>query len=319
LPQGWRLDLPKEMEAGEQWGLIVRFARKVEELGFDSLWVYDHFVTRPGPFAGRSVFEAFTTLAALAPLTKRVRLGTLVACILYRNPAYLAKIASVLDVVSGGRLELGLGACWYEADFRAYGYEMPRPGVRVDMLEEAVQIIKALWTQPEVTFSGRFYRLEKAHCDPKPLQKPHPPIMIAGGGERKMLRVVAKYADKWNFNRHYGPEVYARKLEVLKRYCEEVGRRVDDIVLTHFGFALVGKSEEEIRRQYEMSECLRLMGISYEEIRRMPYVGTPEEVAEWVERFRKLGVREIYLHFLPAAWDMSPLELFRDEVMHQFR
>lgn len=155
VPQGWRLEFPAGMDPRDQWKAIVDVALKAEELGYEHIWVYDHFHTVPRALVGRSVFEAWTLMTSLAPLTERVRLGQLVTCNLYRNPAYLAKVSSIVDVISGGRLELGIGACWYEHEFKGYGYDFPWSKTRIEMLEEAVQIIKMMWTKDEVQFRGK--------------------------------------------------------------------------------------------------------------------------------------------------------------------
>ncbi len=316
VPQGWRLDLPADMNPKEQWNTIVKVALKSEELGFDILVVYDHFHTVPEPLSGRSVFEAWTLLAALAPLTKRIRLSQLVTCNLYRNPAYLAKISSVIDVISCGRLELGIGACWYEHEFKGYGYSFPPAKDRIMMLEEAIQIIKKMWTEPEVHFNGKYYTLEGALNDPKPLQKPHPPVLIGGGGEKFTLRVVAKYADKWNIGGDF--EKYVRKARILEEHCKDVGRDFKEIVLTHVGTVIIGRTEEEVREKFEKYEAVKIGGISYEDWRKTHYIGTPEEIAEKIEKFKEIGVEEIYLYF-PYAGELEPLEFFRDEVMKQFK
>ena len=198
VPQGWQVDLPPNLSSKEQFELIVNMVKEAERLGYDSAWFFDHFHTRPYP--GKfPVFECWTLMAALAPLTEKIRLGQIVTCALYRNPAYLAKISSVVDVMSGGRLELGIGACWYEHEFRGYSYPFPRPRVRIEMMEEAIEILKKMWTEPVTSYEGRYFKLVENYNYPKPLQKPHPPILVGGGGEKYTLRVVAKHADKWNY------------------------------------------------------------------------------------------------------------------------
>jgi len=317
VPQGWRLgDLPHNISPHEQWKIIEKVAFKAEELGYHHIWVYDHFHTVPQPIAGKSVFEAWTLMAALAPITRKIRLGQLVTCNLYRNPAYLAKISSIVDVISNGRLELGIGACWYEHEFKGYGYRFPRPRVRIEMLEEAVQIIKKMWTEPEVHFEGKYYKLEAALNDPKPVQKPHPPILIGGGGEKYTLRVVAKHADKWNLGGNL--ENYARKLEILKKHCKAVGRSFDDIVLTWTSTSIISRNEEELREKFRNYEMFKLRQASFDEWRKRSLIGTPEEIAEKIEQAKKLGVKEIMV-FFPYARELTELEIFRDEVVKQFK
>jgi len=289
---------------------------KAEELGYNHVWVYDHFHTRHGPLPGQGMFEAWTLMASLASLTKRIRLGQLATCNLFRHPAYLAKISSIVDVISGGRLEFGIGACWDEHEFRAYGYDFPRGRTRIEMLEEAVQIIKLMWTRDEAHFDGKYYKLEGALNDPKPLQKPYPPLLIGGEGEKYTLRVVAKHADKWNIPAHY--EKYARKLEILKSHCSTVGRDFEDIVLTWETTTIVSRKEEEIRRKFEGYKADKMGGTTYEERKTRGLLGTPEEIEEKLEKFKGLGVEEVIMYFPPPV-ELTQLELFSDEVMKKLR
>ncbi|RLE80437.1 MAG: LLM class F420-dependent oxidoreductase [Thermoprotei archaeon] len=315
LPQGWRLDLPKDLSPIEQWKIIVNVAEKAEELGFDSVWVFDHFHTYPKALSGRSVFEAWTTLTAISQVTKRVRLGTLVTCILYRYPTVLAKIVANLDVMSGGRVEFGVGACWYEHEFIGYGIEFPEPPRRVRVLDEALQIIKMMWTLDEVNFEGRYFRIRGALNDPKPVQKPHPPILVAGKGEKLMLRVVAKHADKYHI---WGtPEFYSRKLDVLKKHCKAIGRNYDEIIKVHDGITIMG-TEEEVKRKMKESAYIVLSGMKYESLKRSQYLGTPEEIVERVKEYMRLGTTEFIFYF-PDAYKITPLEEFADNVLPQLK
>ncbi|MFH1105523.1 MAG: LLM class flavin-dependent oxidoreductase, partial [Actinomycetota bacterium] len=170
VPQGWRMDLVG-VPVAEQWPAMLAAARKIEDLGYDSAWVYDHFHTIPHP-TQEATYECWTLMAALAASTTKVRLGQMCTCNSYRNPAYMAKVASSVDVISGGRLEFAIGAGWYEHEYLAYGYEYPRDGVRLAQLDEAVQIIKKMWTEDEPIFEGKHYSVRGAINQPKPLQKP---------------------------------------------------------------------------------------------------------------------------------------------------
>ena len=226
MPQGWKMELASFDGATAKWNKAVEIAQRAEELGYDSIWVYDHFHNVPRP-AHEAVFECWTTIAAISQRTSRIRLGQMVGCNSYRSPGLLAKITSTIDVVSGGRLDWGIGAGWYENEYRGYGYEFPKPKDRIGMLRETVEIVKSMWTQPETTYRGTYYDLSRANCDPKPLQDPHPPVWIGGGGEQLTLRVVARHADCSNFGG--SPEQWAHKREVLKAHCADVGRdEVDD-------------------------------------------------------------------------------------------
>ena len=194
IPQGWKMELVSISDPVDKWNKTVEIAQLAEKLGFDSIWVYDHFHNVPRP-AHEAVFECWTTMAAISQRTTTIRLGQMVGCNLYREPSLLAKITSTLDVISGGRLDWGIGAGWYENECRGYGYDFPEPKVRIAMLRECVEIVRSMWTQEETNYSGKHYNLVRGNCDPKPLQKPHPPIWIGGGGEQLTLRVVARYAD----------------------------------------------------------------------------------------------------------------------------
>ena len=316
IPQGWRLDLPKNIDSYSQWKIIKEVALKAEELGYNYILVYDHFHTVPKPIPGRSVFEAWTLMASLASITKKIRLGQLVTCVLYRSPAYLAKVSSVVDVISNGRVELGLGACWYLDEFNGYGYSFPRARDRIFMLDEAIQVIKLMWTRPKAYFDGKYFKLNGALNDPKPIQKPHPPILIGGGGEKYTLKVAAKHANKWHVGGPY--EIYLRKMDILRKHCENVGRDFNEIVLTYGGTVIIDREEKNVRKKFEEYEPNRIRGTRYEEMRERTFLGTPEEIAEKIEKFKKIGVKEIYL-FFPYAYRLTELELFRDDVMREFK
>jgi len=208
---------------------LERFWRLADELGFYGVWDYDHFF---GPDAigdavardyRKDTLEAWTTLAAMATVVKRARVGCLVTGVTYRNPAVLAKMAVTVDHISGGRLEFGLGAAWHEAEHRGYGIPFPSAGERIAILDEALRVIKALWTEDTASFDGQHFRLEDAICNPKPVQKPHPPIVVAGQGAKKSLRVVATHADEWN-GTGIEPAEWSRISHVLTSHCDAIGR-----------------------------------------------------------------------------------------------
>jgi len=208
-----------------EYPVLEEFWRSSDELGFHAIWDYDHFYGLMEP-SGWS-FEGWTTLAAMATLTERARIGCMVTGVTYRHPAVLANMAITVDHISGGRLEFGIGAAWHEGEHAGYGLEFPRPGVRVAMLDEALTVIKLLWTEEVASFEGSYYRLNEARCVPKPLQKPHPPIVV-GGTQPKMLRVIAKHATEWNAPSQ-GPEEWAKQSASLDQACAEVGREPKDI------------------------------------------------------------------------------------------
>ena len=204
---------------------LERFWRDADDLGFHAIWNYDHFYGLGGGVADfrKDTLEGWTTLAAMATIVKRARIGCMVTGVTYRHPAVLANMATTVDHISGGRMEFGLGAAWHEAEHAGYGIDFPSAGVRIGMLDEALQVIKLLWTEDEANFDGQYYHLKDAICNPKPVQKPHPPIVVGGTGEKKMLRVVATHANEWNAV-SFDPKEWERLNGVLNEHCEAIGR-----------------------------------------------------------------------------------------------
>jgi F420-dependent oxidoreductase-like protein len=316
VPSGERLDLPKDLPPDEQFDLIKKTAKDAETLNYDSIWLTDHFhTTHPGAELA-PVFECWTTLSALAAETENIKLGQIVSCNSYRNPALLAKMASVLDVISGGRLLFGIGAGWYEHEYWGYGFEFLKPSVRIGMLDEAVQIIKKMWTEEKVDFKGKYYNMENAINYPKPLQKPHPPILIGGGGEKLTLRVVAKHANIYNWWGNWLLEDFKTKLEVLKRHCEEIGRDYGEIEKSCSTDVIIGESEKEI--QSIVRELVKDGWDIKEESRENQLIGTPEQCVEQLKRFVEVGTTYFIFHFARGLETRS-YELFAKEVIPEFR
>jgi F420-dependent oxidoreductase-like protein len=215
---------------GEIFGHVVDLARAAENAGFESVWVMDHFYQLPALGGGtQPMLEGYTLLGALAASTSRVRLGTLVTGVTYRNPAMLAKQVTTLDIISGGRAILGIGAAWHDVEHEAMGFDFPPVKERMDRLEEAVQICRAMFREETPSFDGRYYRVQAVHNVPRPIQPGGPPIMIGGGGEKKTLRFVARYAQLCNLSA--GPEL-PHKLDVLREHCEREGRDYNEIEKT---------------------------------------------------------------------------------------
>lgn len=310
MPQGWKTELSSIEGAEAQWQRAVDIAVRAEALGFDSIWVYDHFHNVPRP-AHETVFECWTTLAAVSQRTSTIRLGQMVGCNSYRNPALLAKITSTLDVISGGRLDWGIGAGWYENEYRAYGYEYPKPSERIRMLREAVEIVKSMWTQAETTYEGRHYRTHRANCEPKPLQSPHPPIWIGGGGEQLTLRVVARHADCSNFGGT--PEDWAHKREVLIEHCRAEGRDPEEITMTWSPEIFIRPTEAEVRAAGNLS----LRPESEAAWRAANLVGTPDQVGERIAQYLALGCGGI-IPWCADYPDTTTLDLFAG-IVHEFR
>ncbi len=311
MPQGWKMELSGIDGAAAKWDKAVEIAVKAEELGYDSIWVYDHFHNVPRP-AHEAVFECWTTIAAISQRTSRVRLGQMVGCNSYRNPAVLAKITSTVDVISGGRLDWGIGAGWYENEYKGYGFEFPKPKDRIGMLNESVEIVRSMWTQAETDYDGRYYKVSRANCDPKPLQQPHPPIWIGGGGEQLTLRVVAKYADYSNFGGK--PEEWARKREILKGHCKAVGRDEETIGKTWSPEVFIRSTEAEVAAAGTKS----LWGEPFEAWRDANLVGTPEQVSEKIQTYVDLGCTG-FIPWCPDYPSTETMELFAQHVMPNFR
>lgn len=311
VPQGWKTELAGIDGAEAQWARAMEVAELVEALGYDSIWVYDHFHNVPQP-SHESVFEAWTTVAALSQRTSRVRLGQMVGCASYRNPALLAKITSTVDVISGGRLDWGIGAGWYWDEYGAYDYEFAENKVRIQRLRETVEIVKLMWAEADATYEGRHFKVDGAQCDPKPLQQPHPPVWIGGGGEQLTLRVVARHADRANFGGN--PEEFAHKCEVLKGHCEAVGRDYDEIRKTWSPEMFVRETEDEVRAAGTQS----LWNEPFDSWQAGNLVGTPEQVAEKVQAYLDLGCTG----FVPWCSDYpddTSLRLFAEQVVPSFR
>jgi len=277
--------------------------------------VYDHFHNVPRP-AHEAVFECWTTMAALAEATSTIRLGQMVGCAPYRNPGLLAKITSNVDVISGGRLEWGIGAGWYDHEFKGYGYEFLPARDRIAVLRETVEIVRAMWTQPDTSYEGKWFTLQGAQCDPKPVQQPHPPIWIGGGGEQLTLRVVARLADRSNFGGK--PHEWARKREILHQHCADVGRDPGEIELTWSPEVFVRETEEEIRELHAAKKVGSLWGEPLDSWMAGNLVGTPEQVCERIREYVDLGCT----YFIPWCSDYpstETVELFAKHVMPNFR
>jgi F420-dependent oxidoreductase-like protein len=313
-PQGWKLEY-SGWGAADAWDRTVALAQQAEQLGYEHLWVYDHVETVPRREATH-VFEAFTTLAALSQRTATIRLGQLVTCAAYRNAGLLAKEAAGVDVLSGGRLILGLGGGWYEREYEAYGYEYPSARQRLEILDETVQAVRALWSEETVTFTGKHVRLDGAYCDPKPLQAP-PPIWIGGGGERVTLRIAAERADATNWQ--VGLEEFVHKSDVLRQHCADVGRDFDSIVRTHGPDCRIFASEQDLQTWLASPGGGQLWGHGdAEEYVRDNLVGTAEQVTDKVQAFVDAGCREFVLWFrdYPAS---DSLEQFATAVRPNVR
>jgi F420-dependent oxidoreductase-like protein len=311
IPQGWKMELASIPDPQAKWAKAVEVAVLAEELGLDSLWVYDHFHNVPVP-AHETMFEAWTTMAAISQRTSRIMLGQMVGCAPYRNPALLAKVTSNLDVISGGRLIWGIGAGWYEHEFRGYGFDFLKASDRIRVLRETVEIVTALWRDADVSYHGRHFQLDGAQCDPKPLQQPRPQVLIGGGGEQLTLRVVARLADASNFGGK--PHEFAAKCEVLKAHCKDVGRDYDEIQKTWSPEIFIREDEAEIAAGGSRS----FWGEPFESWSAGNLVGTPEQVAARIQEYVDLGCTGFY-PWCSDYPDTETVRLFAEKVVPQLR
>lgn len=295
------------------WAAYLDAVRAVEEMGYDSVWNGDHLLPFNGPVDG-ACFETTATLTAMAMATKRIRVGCLVYGVLYRDPATLVKSATTVDVISGGRTILGLGSAWAEREFRAYGLPFPPAAERLGRLEETVQIVRQLWTQPRTTFAGRYYQLQDAPCDPRPLQQPYPPIMIGGNGPTT-LRITAAYADLWNANR-LSPDDCARCIALLRDACRAVGRNPDAVEPTvHLPLAIAHRHEDA---EATARAIAAYNGKNLDDERDGWLLGTPQEIRAQVQRYREVGITQ-WILATDIPYDLAALRLFADEVVAALR
>ncbi len=317
-PQGWRLEMRGIEGGAKQWATLKGVAQRLEQIGYDSLWLYDHFHTVPRTEI-EPTFECWTTMAALAEATSKIRLGQLVTCSLYRNPSYLAKISSCVDVISGGRVDVGIGAGWKSDEFGAYGYEFPKIRGRLDRMADTARILKAMWTEERATVAGKYFSVKDAVNEPKPLQKPHPPLWIGAQGEKVAMRMVAELADGWNYNR--GPDNFEAKLRILQQHCKDVGRDPATMRISVERTCAIFASEDErlayIKRHWPGARPERVSQFLAEGC-----VGTADEVAKELQFFVDRGAELIILWFQDLAevgsGDSQP-ERFMREVAPRLR
>ncbi len=302
---------PSWLFGSDPYGIFDEVKRKAqwcEQHGFAWFSVMDHLIQIPGVGAPEEPFmEGWTTLTGLAASTSKIRLATLVSSVSYRNPALLAKMASSIDIISRGRLTFGIGAGWYQQEYQQYGYVFSdKPAIRIHQLEEAVQLIKKMWTEPRATFHGKYFHVEEAILEPKPVQKPHPPILIGGGGEQLTLRVLARHADACNI---FGDvQTVKHKLQVLRRHCEQVGRNFDEIERTNLTSILLARDESSLqkkRRTLQVPEPFRGFAV------------TVPQAVDLIGQFKDVGVQM----FITSIFmnDRESLELFGEEVIPQFK
>ncbi|MDE0546623.1 LLM class F420-dependent oxidoreductase [Microbacterium sp. C7(2022)] len=322
IPQGWRLDLV-DIDPSQQWQVMATLAQKADEGAWESLWVYDHFHTVPLP-TEEATHEAWTLMAAFAASTSRIRLGQMCTCMSYRNPAYLAKVAATVDIVSQGRTEMGIGAGWYEHEWRAYGYGFPKIGERLGMLREGVDIMSQAWKNGRATLDGKYYQVDDAIVQPQPLQEGGIPLWIAGAGEKVTLKIAAQYADYTNFAGSV--EEFDHKSAVLREHCEARGRDFDTITRSSNFNTIVGATEAEARDRLAAIKSRLLPHVGQERADAIendylssPAFGAVDQVVERLAEREAHGLGYAIHYFPEAAYDRSGVDLFEREVISALR
>jgi F420-dependent oxidoreductase-like protein len=310
VPQGWRMDLDRLTDPVEKYEAMTAVAKVADEGGWDSIWLFDHFYTVPEPKL-EATFECWTATATLARDTSRVKIGQMVGCNGYRNPALYAKIASTVDVASHGRLFAGIGAGWHEHEWKAYGYEWPEVPERMGRFREAVQIIHKMWTEDYPEFEGKYYRIDKPINEPKGVQKPHIPILIGGGGEKVTLRLVAQYGDACDVGGGK-PDVAKAKLDVLARHCENEGRDYSEIVKsTSMNIYLLADGEDP--KQAPVPP-----GRTREEFEEQFLIGTADQISDRMEQLMAVGIEYVVAYLPHVAYDHRQIRQFAEEIIPRF-
>jgi F420-dependent oxidoreductase-like protein len=313
VPQGWKMDLVEIDDPVAKYEAMTAVAKAADaEPTIESIWVYDHFHTTPEPKL-ETTFECWTITATLARDTERVRIGQMVGCNGYRNPALYAKIASTVDVASHGRLDAGIGAGWYEHEWQAYGYGFPDAPERLRMLREACQVIHAMWKDDYATFEGKRYQINGAINEPKGAQQPHPPLWIGGGGEKVTLKLVAQYADACNVGGG-NPEVCRQKLAILKEHCEAVGRNYDEIIKSTSLDMLLLEDGADRDAAIEANR----QGWSFERFANQFLIGGVDVISERIERLLEAGIEYVIVYIPRVAYDHTPMLQFAREVAPHF-
>lgn len=286
-------------------------ALKSEQLGYNAVWMSDHLMMGREP-----ILECFTVLSALSSITDKLRLGSLVFCNSYRTPSLLAKMAATLDVISEGRLEFGIGAGWKEDEYSAYCIPFPKLSVRISQMKEGIEVIKEMWTKEEATYKGKYFRIRDAFCEPKPFQKPHPPITIGGSGEKLILRVVAKHANRSNWG-SCSSETFKRKLKILRDHCSVMNRDYEQIDKSILVRVAISKSKVEIKNILEKMYSIKKPTIPFKEwlasYKASNIIGTPIECSDRIREYIDVGATYFMLHFLDSPTTKG-MELFAKEV-----
>jgi len=313
VPQGWKMDLVGIEDPVEQYEAMTRAARAADEGGFDSIWVYDHFHTVPVP-TEETTFEAWTITAGLVRDTRRVRVGQMVTCNGYRSPALLAKMASTVDAMSQGRLICGLGAGWYEHEWRAYGYGFPYVPVRMAMFREACEIVSRMWTEDKPVFKGKYYSIDGPINVPQGARKPHPELWLGGGGEKVTLKLVAQWADGCNFGGG-NPDTIRNKIAILREHCETLGRDPGEIV--------VSTGLEDIHLLAPGEDPAKASAWTNGHVSRQDYekrytIVTADQISSRIEQIVEAGANYIIVYLAGLAFNQDIIYRFAQEVIPRF-
>ena len=301
------------------WERLADWARRAEAMGFDSVWVSDHFFLSLGRYGGPAdalygSVEPLTALAGLATVTERVRLGTLVLGTGFRHPAMVAKSAVTIDLLSGGRLDVGLGAGWYEDEYRALGYEFGSLGRRFSILEESVEVLALLFGEKEpVSWEGEHFRLDEAYCRPRPVQDPRPPLLLGGKGGPRLLRLVVKRGDGWNTVWAWTPEDYADRARALDELCEREGRDPGSVTRSVGLYTVVGENERDLEARWRGVQAW-VPGGAFANADRNEWgvdklSGTPEQILDRLAAFAALGVDEMIFSIGPLPFAIADEEM----------
>jgi F420-dependent oxidoreductase-like protein len=299
-------------QADNRWTSIAESARICDDLGYHSIHFIDHLLAIPDP--GGDILEAWTTMTACAARTRRVRVSANVLCNSFRSPALLAKMGATLDVISGGRFELAIGAGWHEPEYHAYGFPFPGPGTRIAQLAEALRIIKLLWAGERVEFEGRHYRLHGGMCRPRPIQSPRPPIVVGGAGERRMLRLVAEEADVWNCSAGNYAQL-DRKVAALREHCRTIGRDFATLELSLQDLVVVAETEAAL--EGPLADARRRLSF-FGDVDAIATVGTPERCIETIRKKVAQGITYFVCLFTDGG-QPATVRLFGERVLPAFR
>ena len=312
LPQGWLDEFPNDYPH-EQFLFSKNVALTAEKLGFDAGYVYDHFIPHPVDNRTETFFEAYTLLSAISSITSKLRIGQVVTCNSYRHPSLLAKMTSTLDAISNGRLEFGIGAGWFEYEYNSYGYKFYDAVARIEQLDESITIIKKMWQNQKSSFKGKHYSIKNAICNPKPVQKPHPSIMVGGAG-KMLMKVAAKHATR--YNHPFGtPEILEEKIKLLKENCKLIKRNHNEIENSVLLRVLVGKDSDDVK---DIVSKLKKKNESIAEfiIRSKDSIamGTPDEVTSYLQQYMKIGINYFIVNFIGLSKSLEMLSLFSRKV-----